>query len=289
MKQRLSGPDLTGRKLASLGLLLLVLLSLVLPQKLRAEQADVAVSIPALGYLARSLLGEGSTVRVLMPAGIGHETYEPGMKELKAVEQAQVIYILGLKKFAFESVFLSPVLQNRKKSKVVGLAGTSKVIAEDIHLWLDPSNMLQMARVLGADLKNRFPNLASDIAQREVKLSAELLALDSELKQLFSTQRRGVFLVYHPSWTYFAAAYGLEQLPIEKNGKEPGPRQLEQVIARAEKLGIRTIFSEPGISEQSLEYVAKKLAAEIKVIDPLSPDYINNLRQVARTIAVALS
>ncbi len=35
------------------------------------------------------------------------------------------------------------------------------------------------------------------------------------------------FIVFHPAWGYFAEAYGLEQVPVEIEGKEPKPSQLK--------------------------------------------------------------
>ena len=45
-------------------------------------------------------------------------------------------------------------------------------------------------------------------------------------------------MVFHPSWGYFANAYGLKQVPIEIEGKNPKPAQLKELIKHAKEDGI---------------------------------------------------
>ncbi len=61
----------------------------------------------------------------------------------------------------------------------------------------------------------------------------EIDALDAELKALFAGRKGEQFMVFHPSWGYFAEAYGLEQVPVEIEGKEPKPAQLQKLIRHA--------------------------------------------------------
>jgi glycosyltransferase involved in cell wall biosynthesis len=47
-------------------------------------------------------------------------------------------------------------------------------------------------------------------------------------------------MVYHPAWTYFARDYGLVQIPIETEGKEPSATGVQNLIrqARAENITV---------------------------------------------------
>jgi zinc transport system substrate-binding protein len=59
----------------------------------------------------------------------------------------------------------------------------------------------------------------------------ELKAPDMEIRRVLqTTDQHARFMVYHPSWGYFARNYGLEQIPIELEGKKPSPRKLLQLI-----------------------------------------------------------
>ena len=56
------------------------------------------------------------------------------------------------------------------------------------------------------------------------------------------------FMVFHPAWGYFAQAYGLEQVPIEIEGKNPKPAQLQALIVQAREQRIRVVFVQPQFS-----------------------------------------
>ncbi|HSO06429.1 MAG TPA: zinc ABC transporter substrate-binding protein, partial [Pelomicrobium sp.] len=101
--------------------------------------------------------------------------------------------------------------------------------------------------------------------------------------------QRRKFLVFHPSWAYFARAYGLTELAIEVEGKEPGPRQLAAVIDIARKEGIGVIFIQPQFSRRSAETVAQALSARIATLDPLAEDWPANLQLAAEALRAALT
>src|SRR5690606_3888118 len=96
------------------------------------------------------------------------------------------------------------------------------------------------------------------------------------------------FLVFHPSWGYFAAAYGLVQVAIEHEGKEPGARALAGIIEQAKAEGIRVVFVQQQSAGASARAVAEAIGGRVVPLDPLAPDYLANLRRSAQAIAEAL-
>ena len=95
-------------------------------------------------------------------------------------------------------------------------------------------------------------------------------------------------MVFHPSWGYFADAYGLEQIPIEMEGKEPKPSQLRRLIEFARERGIKVIFVQPQTSTKNAETIARAIGGQVIVADPLAEDWIGNLRQQAEKFRRAL-
>jgi zinc transport system substrate-binding protein len=88
-------------------------------------------------------------------------------------------------------------------------------------------------------------------------------------------------MVFHPSWGYFARAYGLEQIPIEVEGKEPKPAELKDLIDYAKKRDIKVIFVQPQFSRQAAQTIARSIGGQIAFLDPLAPDWPRNLREAA--------
>jgi len=93
------------------------------------------------------------------------------------------------------------------------------------------------------------------------------------------------FMVFHPSWGYFAREFRLRQLAIEVEGKEPSPRQMAEIISKAQHYGIRAIFVQPQFSQQSANAIARQLHARLCVADDLAYDWPNNLLSIAKNIA----
>ncbi|MCK5723282.1 MAG: zinc ABC transporter substrate-binding protein, partial [Gammaproteobacteria bacterium] len=96
------------------------------------------------------------------------------------------------------------------------------------------------------------------------------------------------FMVFHPSWGYFADTYGLKQVAVEIEGKNPKPSQLKELIEHAKEQGIKIIFVQPQFSSKSAKLVAREIGGRVAVADPLAQDWSANLRAVAREFKGAL-
>jgi ABC-type Zn uptake system ZnuABC Zn-binding protein ZnuA len=86
----------------------------------------------------------------------------------------------------------------------------------------------------------------------------------------------------------FAQAYGVEQIPIEIEGKDPKPAQLKELIERARNKEIKVIFAQPQFSDRSARLVAREIGGQVVFADPLSEDWIANLMTVADKFKAAL-
>jgi zinc transport system substrate-binding protein len=160
--------------------------------------------------------------------------------------------------------------------------------APDPHVWLSPP----LVKVQAGHIRDAL--IAVDSANRtryEENYTAfirEIDALDADLKALFAGSPGTRFMVFHPSWGYFAQAYGLEQVPIEIEGKDPKPAQLQKLIQHAKEHGIKVIFGQPQFSVKSAEMVSREINGQVVAADPLAADWAENLREVGRKFKAAL-
>jgi len=166
-------------------------------------------------------------------------------------------------------------------------AGDAHHHESDPHVWTDPRLVKHMIGNIRAKLTELDPAHAADFTRNHTAYAAELDALDRELRALLEPQPNRKFMVFHPAWGYFARAYGLIQVPIEKAGKEPGPRALTELIEQARRERVQVIFVQPQFSRKSAARVARAIGGRVVAIDPLAADYADNLRKVARRIAGA--
>ena len=112
--------------------------------------------------------------------------------------------------------------------------------------------------------------------------------LDNDLKAIFAGKQGLRFMVFHPSWGYFAHTYGLKQVPIEIEGKDPKPAQLKSLIEHAREDDIKVIFVQPQFSTRSAGLIAGEINGQMAFADPLAEDWMGNLREVAGKFKAAL-
>jgi len=186
-----------------------------------------------------------------------------------------------------EKIPMAPAHSHKEKHGDGGHGAHSG--AGDPHIWLSPPLVMVQARTIMRTL------MAADPAGRGVyetnyrRFIAELVDLDLKIARLFSGMPKGHrFMVYHPSWGYFAEAYGLEQIPVEIEGKSPTPKALQRFIDQARDKGIRAIFVQPQFSIKSAETIARAINGQVILADPLALDWPTNLLQVAEQFKAAL-
>jgi len=158
----------------------------------------------------------------------------------------------------------------------------------DPHIWLSPPLVKIQARTILAALQEADPAHRSVYAANFKAFTAKIDQLDADLKETLAGKAGLQFMVFHPSWGYFAHAYGLKQVPIEIEGKDPKPAQLKELIEHARENGIRVIFVQPQFSTRSAKLVAREIGGQVVFADPLAPDWLDNLLKVAEKFKMAL-
>jgi zinc transport system substrate-binding protein len=156
----------------------------------------------------------------------------------------------------------------------------------DPHVWLSP----KLAKVIGAAMRDGLtkadPEGASAYAAGYDRFIAQCDALDADIKKIFADLPAGEhkFMVFHPSWGYFARDYGLTQEPIEQLGREPGPKALAALVKEAKADGVKVVFVQPQLSASQAATIAKGIGGTTAALDPLSEDWPGSLLGAARAL-----
>ncbi|VVB68115.1 Zinc-uptake complex component A periplasmic [uncultured archaeon] len=232
---------------------MLLLLSMVLlfcgcisQNQTPSEKIRVATTIAPLGDFVKAVGGDKVEVTVLVPPGAEPHTFEPTPSQMKEVANADLYVING----AGLEFWMEKVLQVNSKMIVVDSSkGISFLledgIEEDPHIWLSLRNAaVQVENICQGLIQVDSANKDYYLQNKEDYLQ-KINALDRELNETFAAKERKIFIVHHPAWTYFARDFGLTQVPLMKNEKEPGPKYLAEVIDLAREDNINVIFVEP--------------------------------------------
>jgi len=159
----------------------------------------------------------------------------------------------------------------------------------DPHVWLSPRAAAKIAGNVRDGLAGLDPEGIPLYDENLARLTAELAELDSEIAETLAPYRGMSFFVFHPAYGYFAREYGLKQIAIEVEGREPGPRDLASVVSEAKERRARTLFLQPQHSSPVAETAAREIGAEIEMLDPLGRDYFAMMRQITQKLSEALA
>lgn len=158
----------------------------------------------------------------------------------------------------------------------------------DPHIWLDPVLVKIQAKNIAAALSEKYPENKALFEANLAKFEAKLDELDGFIKSTLANVKNREFIVYHPSWGYFAKRYDLEQIAIEVEGKEPKLAELKELIEEAKEHGVKVIFVAPQFSKKAAQTVAKESGASVVEIDQLPLDWDAELRKTAQIFAKSL-
>lgn len=290
----------------------LMLLLLFVPTIGFAESLRVFASVIPIQTFIKEIGGEHVDARVMVRPGFNPHTYDPTPQQISALADAALYVRVGV---PFEKAWMGriqsanpgmPVLDARDGIALREIeahddhdehGGEDGHDAhgddhgrheQDPHVWVSPPLVRHMAGRIRDKLAELAPEHAADFARNHDAFVAELNALDAELHTLLDPLPKREFMVFHPAWGYFADNFGLTQVSIEREGKEPGARGLAALIEQAKQEKIKVVFVQPQFDKRQAHQVAQAIGGVVVPVDPLAPDYVDNLRQVGRTFAESL-
>lgn len=261
-------------------------------RKNKNESTLLMVSIQPLKYLVDSIVGGGLDVVVLVPPGVGPETYEPVPAQVKAAETAYLLFFTGL--IDFEKALLERlpdrerfVNLNREIELIEGSCshdhehGHSHGV--DPHIWMSPQALLRMAETAYERIHASFPDSVSYTANY-VRLKERLALLDRQTAEKVEASPRRSFVILHPGLTYYARDYGLNQIALEQDGKEPSARWLRSVVEAAKGDDISKVLYQSEFPQSVVMVAAREIGAEPVEVDILGYDVVENISNVTDLI-----
>ena len=256
------------------------------------EPIPIFVSIAPQKYFVERIGGNEVKVEVMVKSGESPATFNPNPKKMSRLANAKLYFSIGV---PFERIWISRLKAIQPDLKFISLNQNLSLKIKpghshdrgDPHIWTSPSLAKKMVTEIEVALSKEKPERAEFFKINHITLAQELDTLDQEIRDILANGKTRSFMVFHPAWSYFAEAYGLEQISIEHNGKEPGPRTLQEIINRGKKLHIKTIFVQKQFGLSVAKKIAKMIGATIQEMDPLAENYFENMRQTAKAISGA--
>jgi len=268
----------------------------VTPAHSAQDHIEVWVGILPQVEMVERIGGDRVAVHPLVQPGDSPTTYEPTPKQLAALWQADLYLAIGV---PFEEPLLrkleamnldipiNSVFEDIDRLPIDDHHGHGASGSPDPHIWLDP----ELVKVQAAAIRNQLCEIAPVRCAEFNKNLEDYLhdvdAVERRMDDVLRPYRDRELFVFHPSFGYLARRYGLHQVAVEVDGKQPSPRQLADLVERVHGSDTRTIFVQPQIADRAAQAVATASGCTLVELDPLAADHLANLERMAQLIAAS--
>lgn len=258
----------------------------------------VSVSIAPQAYFVKQIAKDTLDINIVIPPNANEHTFEFKPSGILKLEKSDIYFTTNLE---FEKIWILKLKDNLKNTKIISTQNGIDFIplqehtheghhhhGDDPHTWLDPLLAKTHAKNITLALIEQYPQNKAFYEQNLENFLKEMDALNLQIQALFKNAKNKHFLVYHPSWGYFAKRYHLSQIPIEIEGKEPKPKDLAKLAKLIQKEQIKAIFVPKGANNNTIKAMASNYNLKIIELDHLPSDYKNELLKDAKNIASVL-
>ena len=257
-----------------------------------SKKEKIVTSIPPLKWIVQKIAGNDFEVISIVQPNMNHELFEPKPEDLKTLENSKVFFTYDM--LPFEETIEKSLNGSDKITNV--LSGVDKALflkghhhhhdedkdhdhknekheehekkdhdhdhdedAVDPHVWFSLEIMPQVAKNIKDKLTAMYPDKKDTFEKNYNDFLTELTKFKEEITKKMSTKTKKVFMIYHPALNYFLKDYGIKEIEIESEGKEPSAQQIKEIIDEAKEHGVTTILVQPQFPKQSAEAISKEV------------------------------
>lgn len=254
----------------------------------------ITVSIAPFKYFIEAIGRNDFKVNVMVPPGANPHIYEPYPQQIILLRKSIAYISNGY--LGFEMTWLDRFYEINKTmirlsvgDKINTIASVHKHEGEhsegtDPHYWASPESALIIASSVKDLLCSLNPAGKQNYETNYDSLIMKINETDKNAKSLFSGFQGRAFMIYHPNLAYLARDYGLEEIPVEFEGKEPPPSRLKELIDFAKKNNIKTIFVQREYDSKNAQAIAHEIGADVRLIDPLSEDWLEATQDIINAL-----
>lgn len=269
------------------------------------EKNAITVSILPQKYFVERIVGDQFTINVMIPPGASPVTYEPTPKQMKDLVDSEVYIRIG--HIEFEKSWMKKLQNINPEMDIIDQSVVATLIEPgqehgdnhhhdghhhhgvDPHIWTSPKEVKKQIEYLYQYFTKQYPEHTSEFTSNYNLFIKQVDSLDMHVSKTLAPYNSKKFLIFHPALSYIARDYGLEQISIEIDGKEPTPANIQEIIKVAKSENIKVIFVQKQFSTHNAEVIAKEIGGNVVQIDPLDYNWAESITMIANEIAKSYS
>lgn len=255
----------------------------------------IIVSINPIKYIVEEITCGDFDIEVLVPDGASPENYSPTPVQMKKIDKAELIFTTGL--MDFETELIKRVVHQRNNTIVNLSEGIILAQGEcehashshhshgvDPHTWLSPVQLEVIAENVHNSIMSVYPDSTKYTSAYE-NIRKQISEVSLKVRDLLDLSSRDTFVIYHPALTYYARDYGLSQVSLEHEGKEPSASRMANIAKIGKEKNIKYILYQRQFSKSIVESLCKEIGAEPAEIDPMAENILNEILYITKVIA----
>jgi zinc transport system substrate-binding protein len=260
----------------------------------------ITVSILPQKYLLKKIGGDRYEINVMVPPGMNPATYDPSPRQLQQLNRS--IAYLRIGHIGFEKAWMKKISSINSKMPVFDLSSGVMLIEDehnspsgddvktaDPHIWLSPKALKVISLNICNALIEIMPSDSAVYRHNYYLFLQELDSLDKNIGKSLSGLSKKKFIIYHPALTYLARDYGLQQIPVEYEGKSPSPFYFQELINMAKNENIKAIFIQEQFDTENAKVISDEIDGKLIIINPLDEDLLNQIQYITDNLVRNLS
>jgi zinc transport system substrate-binding protein len=274
-------------------------------QNQKSNKQSVTVSVLPQKYFVEKIIGDQFNINVMIPPGASPVTYEPSPRQMKELSNSKTYIRIG--HIEFEKAWMSKLQNLNPEMDIIDLSVNTELIESehnhetehniaghhhhgvDPHIWTSPKEVKKQIELIYQYFVKKYPESESEFTSNYNVFVNEIDSLDSYIKNTLQAYQGRKFLIFHPALSYIARDYGLEQISIEIDGKEPTPANIHKIIKVARAEDIKVIFVQNQFSTHNAEVIANEINGRVVQIDPLSYNWNESIKMIVDEIVKSYS
>lgn len=270
----------------------------------KPSRPSVLVTLPPYAYFVEKIAGEAVNIHILVPPGSNPHLYEAPPKQVENILNVAIWFQIGE---GVEEKLLNVLRQHNPQMLPVNLSQGIPLIEEDPHhhhchtcshhqhshadegkdkhIWLSPRLAQTQARTIAEGLARTYPERKKQFEKGLSELISELEIIDAQIREELKPFKGQAILVSHPAFGYFCQEFGLRQISVENEGKDPLPRHIEHILKDTKIFHIRKIFTQAQYNNKAAILLGEQLGVPVQDVDPYALDYTSNLLHITHLIS----
>ena len=149
--------------------------------------------------------------------------------------------------------------------------------AVDPHIWLNPENGIEIAKIMADTLAKQDPANAETYKKNAAAFSKRIASLDQDISAELAPFADKKFIVFHDAYHHFEHHYEIEasgSVTVSPEALASADR-IQEIQGKIRDLGVSCVFQEPQFDAKLVSVVLEGSSARSGTLDPLGTDLEN--------------